>query len=101
MTKSELIAILAGRFQRLTVSDAELSANLIIIAMAHALVQGGRVEIRGFGSFQTHRRPARAGRNPRTGQAVAVPSKTVVHFKAGKAMRERVGASAPVAAATS
>ena len=93
MTKSELIGKLARDFPRLTLTDAEFSANLILIAMAHALVRGGRVEIRGFGSFQTHQRLARTGRNPKTGAAVAVPAKNVLQFKAGKALRDRVDTS--------
>ena len=59
----------------------------------HALAGGDRIEIRGFGSFSLHFRPPRMGRNPKTGDAVALPGKHVPHFKPGKELRERVNAS--------
>jgi integration host factor subunit beta len=55
------------------------------------LVRGHRIEIRGFGSFTINRRPPRMGRNPRSGESVAIPEKRVPHFKPGKALREAVG----------
>ena len=55
--------------------------------------EGGRVEIRGFGSFGLNSRPARIGRNPKTGEKVQVPPKYVPHFKAGKDMRDRIDQS--------
>ena len=58
--------------------------------MGAALSQGGRIEIRGFGSFSLNYRPARVGRNPKSGERVEVPAKHVPHFKAGKELRERV-----------
>ncbi len=58
--------------------------------MSHALSNGERIEIRGFGSFSLHYRPPRMGRNPKTGTAVALPGKYVPHFKPGKELRERV-----------
>jgi integration host factor subunit beta len=61
--------------------------------MADALVQGERVEIRGFGSFDLHHRPPRIGRNPKTGETVNLPAKVAVHFKPGKDMRDRVNAA--------
>ena len=54
------------------------------------LAQGGRIEIRGFGSFALNYRPPRVGRNPKSGEKVSVPAKYVPHFKAGKELRERV-----------
>ena len=56
------------------------------------LAEGGRVELRGFGAFSTRQRESRQGRNPRSGQAVAVPAKRVPYFKPGKEMRERLNA---------
>ena len=53
---------------------------------------GDRVEIRGFGGFSLHRRPPRAGRNPRTGESVNVAARFTVHFKPGKELRKRVDA---------
>jgi len=59
-------------------------------AMNDALVRGHRIEIRGFGSFSINRRSPRIGRNPRSGESVAIPEKRVPHFKPGKALREAV-----------
>jgi integration host factor subunit beta len=90
MTKSELISNLAARFPQLVTRDAEMSAAVILTAIAHTLKEGQRVEIRGFGSFTVTERAQRMGRNPKTGDQVVVPSKRVPHFKAGKDLRERV-----------
>ena len=60
--------------------------------MIDALEKGGRVELRGFGAFSVRSRPARTGRNPRTGEAVEVKSKHVPFFKSGKELRERLNA---------
>ena len=68
MTKSELIASLAARYPQLVAKDAEYAVKMILDAMTHSLVQGQRIEIRGFGSFGLNHRPARVGRNPKTGQ---------------------------------
>ena len=57
------------------------------------MVQGERIEIRDFGSFNLHHRPPRIARNPRTGEAVDLPAKVKVHFKPGKEMRDRVDAA--------
>jgi integration host factor subunit beta len=59
-------------------------------SMANSLASGERIEIRGFGSFSLHYRPPRIGRNPKTGEAVALGSKYVPHFKPGKELRDRV-----------
>lgn len=90
MTRSDLIAKLAERYPQLLAKDAELSVKVILDTMASTLAQGGRIEIRGFGSFSLHYRAPRLGRNPKTGDAVALPGKYVPHFKPGKALRERV-----------
>jgi len=58
--------------------------------MVNALANGQRIEIRGFGSFSLSERAPRVGRNPKTGEQVMVPGKSVPHFKAGKELRERV-----------
>lgn len=98
MTRSDLITFLASRFPRLDVKDADVSVRVILDAIVESMVNGERVEIRGFGSFSLNYRPARTGRNPKTGEAVSVPAKFAPHFKAGKEMRDRVEASAqPVA----
>lgn len=90
MTKSELIDRLAARFPQLVAKDADFVVKMILDAMSDALARGGRIEIRGFGSFALNYRPPRTGRNPKSGDKVQVPEKWVPHFKAGKELRERV-----------
>jgi len=90
MTKSELIAHLAARYPQLVAKDAEYAVKVILDALTLALVKGQRIEMRGFGSFGLNHRPARTGRNPKSGDRVTVPEKYVPHFKAGKELRERV-----------
>lgn len=90
MTKSELIVRLAERFPQLVAKDADYAVKMILDAMAENLAAGGRIEIRGFGSFALNYRPPRVGRNPKSGEKVSVPEKFVPHFKAGKELRERV-----------
>ncbi|MBL8438148.1 MAG: integration host factor subunit beta [Zoogloeaceae bacterium] len=90
MTKSELILRLAERFPQLVAKDADCAVKMILDAMVDSLSQGGRIEIRGFGSFALNYRPPRVGRNPKSGEKVRVPQKYVPHFKAGKELRERV-----------
>ena len=97
MTKSELIAELAGQNPHLTPRDVELIVATIFDEITAALARGTRVELRGFGAFTVKRRDARTGRNPRTGEAVPVSEKAVPFFKAGKELRERVDRGAPPA----
>jgi integration host factor subunit beta len=92
MTRSDLVEELAARFSQLTHRDAEFAIKTLLDAMGEALVRGHRIELRGFGSFSIHRRPPRMGRNPRSGESVAIPEKRVPHFKPGKALREAVDA---------
>lgn len=89
MTRAELIQQLASSQPKLTAKDIELTVRMILDAMSHTLAKGGRVEVRGFGSFGINHRPARKGRNPKTGVSVMVPAKYVPHFKPGKELRER------------
>ena len=93
MIKSELIAKLAAEHPHLTHRDVERVVNVILDKMVHSLEDGGRVELRGFGAFSVRSRPARAGRNPRTGDQVSVPAKSVPFFKSGKELRERLNVS--------
>jgi len=90
MTKSELIAELASANPHLLSGDVELIVSTIFDEITAALSRGARVELRGFGAFTVKQRNARTGRNPRTGEAVAVDEKMVPFFKAGKELRERV-----------
>ena len=90
MTRSELVAILAERFPQLMKQDAAMAVDEIQDAMANTLANDDRIEIRGFGTFGLNRRPARLGRNPKTGERFAVPPKMAPHFKAGKELRDAV-----------
>ncbi|MGR9100638.1 MAG: integration host factor subunit beta [Gammaproteobacteria bacterium] len=93
MTKSELIEELAKKQPHLAQKDVELAVKCIIEQICQALSAGERIEIRGFGSFSLHFRPPRLGRNPKTGDSVALSSKYVPHFKPGKELRDRVDSS--------
>src|SRR4030095_14447480 len=99
MTKSELIELIAAKQSHLPAKDVELAVKQILEIMSDALAQGQRIEIRGFGSFSLHFRPPRQGRNPKTGETVALAGKYVPHFKPGKDLRERVNEVAPLTAA--
>lgn len=92
MTKSELIDVIAKEQGHLAYRDIELAVKCILEQMSQALASGERIEIRGFGSFSLHFRPPRQGRNPKTGESVALAGKYVPHFKPGKELRERVNA---------
>lgn len=93
MIKSELIEKLAAENTHLTHGEVERLVNIVLGKMTDSLAEGGRVELRGFGAFSVRARPARAGRNPRTGETVEVPAKCVPFFKSGKELRERLNAS--------
>ena len=93
MTKSELIEVLVDRHEQLSVKDIELSVKTMLDHMTESLSQGDRIEIRGFGSFSLHYRAPRTGRNPKTGESVALEAKYVPHFKPGKELREQVNDS--------
>lgn len=90
MTRSDLVEELAARFGQITQRDAEFAVKAILEAMNDALARGHRIEIRGFGSFSVNYRSPRMGRNPRSGESVAIPEKKVPHFKPGKALRQAV-----------
>ena len=93
MTRAELTAVIAQRFAGLGYQDADLAVKLILETIARTLSQGGRVEIRGFGTFGLNYRRARIARNPKTGEKVPVAGRYLPHFKAGKALREAVEGS--------
>jgi integration host factor subunit beta len=92
MTKSELIECIARKQKHLPAKDVELAVKHMLDVMSDSLSAGERIEVRGFGSFSLHFRPPRMGRNPKTGEAVALSGKYVPHFKPGKDLRERVNA---------
>ena len=93
MTKSELIDRIASKQAQLSSKDVELAIKSILEHMSQILSEGGRIEIRGFGSFSLHYRVPRIGRNPKTGSPVALSGKYVPHFKPGKELRDRVNSS--------
>lgn len=90
MTKSELIQRIAERNPHLYLRDVERIVGTIFDEITDALVEGNRVELRGFGAFSVRHRDARTGRNPRTGEAVDVAAKQMPFFKCGKELRERL-----------
>ena len=90
MTKSELIEVIARKQKHLPAKDVELAVKHLLELMSNSLSNGERIEIRGFGSFSLHYRPPRMGRNPKTGESVALAGKYVPHFKPGRELRDRV-----------
>ncbi|MFK7161122.1 integration host factor subunit beta [Marinospirillum sp. MEB164] len=94
MTKSELIEQIAMKKTNLSMKQVELGVKLILDHITDHLATGGRVEIRGFGSFSLHFREPRRGRNPKTGETVELEGKYVPHFKPGKELRDQVNAAA-------
>jgi integration host factor subunit beta len=92
MIKSELVQTIANRNPHLFLRDVENIVNAIFEEISEALAEGNRVELRGFGAFSVKNRPARVGRNPRTGDAVEVEEKWIPFFKTGKELRERLNA---------
>ena len=90
MIKSELVQIIANRNPSLFHRDVERIVSVLMEEIAATLSEGNRVELRGFGSFAIKHRPARVGRNPRTGEEVSVEEKWVPVFKAGKELRDRL-----------
>lgn len=98
MIKSELVEKLADENPHLFQRDIENIVNAILDEVGNAMARGDRVELRGFGAFAVKNRPARVGRNPRTGEQVAVASKRVPYFKTGKDLRDRLNKEAQRAA---
>jgi integration host factor subunit beta len=93
MIKSELVNVLNEKLPELQKKEVEVALNVILSQLENALVNGERIEIRGFGSFNCRQRPPRIARNPKSGEAVNLPAKVTIHFKPGKEMRDRVNAA--------
>lgn len=93
MTRSELIDVLRSELHHLSEEDVELSVKVMLEHLSNALASGGRIEIRGFGSFSLRFRPPRMGRNPKTGEPVALPGRYGTYFRPGLELRERVNGS--------
>ncbi|HYZ48326.1 MAG TPA: integration host factor subunit beta [Sphingomonas sp.] len=90
MIRSELVQMLAADNPGLSIKEVDRIVTIFFDEIAQRLADGGRVELRGFGAFSTRGRDARSGRNPRTGETVAVDAKRVPYFKPGKEMRQRL-----------
>ena len=90
MIKSELVARLTARYPHLYHRDIERIVSTMLDEITKALAEGHRVELRGFGAFSVKVRPARQGRNPRTGEPVSVEEKRAPFFRTGKELRERL-----------
>lgn len=90
MNRSDLVEHLHARFPAWTHADVTAVVSVMLESMTESIATGEGVEVRGFGSFTRNYRPPRTGRNPRSGESVAVPGKYVPCFRPGKALRERV-----------
>ena len=95
MTKSELVLALAKRYPHLYQRDIETLVTTIFDNISETLVDGGRVELRGFGAFSVRKREARKARNPKNGQEVFIGERHAIYFRTGKELRERIN-KAPV-----
>ena len=89
MNKNELIAAVAER-ANLTKKDSEAAVSAMLEVITDALCDGDKVQLVGFGSFETKERNARIGRNPRTKEEIQIPASRVPAFKAGKALKDAV-----------
>jgi nucleoid DNA-binding protein len=89
MTKNTLIDQVSEATQS-TKKDAELVVDVVLNSIADALAKGEKVDLRGFGSFQVAGKKERQGRNPRTGETMTIPARTVAVFKPGKELSVRV-----------
>ena len=88
MNKAELVAAVAERTE-LSKKDAEKAVTTTVDTITEALSQGDKVQLVGFGGFETKKREARMGRNPKTKEAIEIPATTIPVFKAGKALKEK------------
>ena len=90
MTRSELAKKVRERNLQLSLEQIDRALSLIVDDVVRSVDAGERVELRGFGSFFPRERKSRMGRNPETGESLAVPAKRVMFFKAGKNLLERL-----------
>ncbi|MDY4230687.1 MAG: HU family DNA-binding protein [Candidatus Faecousia sp.] len=89
MNKNELVAKVADQ-SGLSKKDAEKALAAVIDTITAALVEGDKVQLVGFGTFETKQREARTGRNPRSGETIEIPAASLPAFKAGKALKDAV-----------
>ena len=89
MNKTELIAAVAEKAE-ISKKDAEKAVKAFTDAVAEELAKGGKVQLVGFGNFEVSERPAREGRNPRTGETMTIASSKTPKFKPGKALKDEI-----------
>lgn len=89
MKKNEFITLIAEK-TGMTKKDAEKAADAVFEAVADVLASGDRLQLTGFGTFKTRVRPARLGRNPKTGEPMQIEEAVIPVFEAGKQLREKV-----------
>lgn len=89
MNKTELVAAVAAKTE-LTKKDAEKAVAAVLETVAETLAAGEKVQLVGFGTFETREREARTAKNPRTGETVEVAASRVPAFKAGQALKTKV-----------
>lgn len=89
MNKAELVEVLAEKTGA-SKKSAEESLNTLVEVIKEELSNGGKVQLVGFGTFETRKRAARKGRNPQTGEEMKIAASTVPVFKAGKALKDTV-----------
>ena len=89
MNKQDLVAVISQKSE-LTKKDAEKALNAFVVAVEEALVKGDKVQLIGFGTFEVHKRAARTGRNPSTGETVKIAASNVPAFKAGAGLKAKI-----------
>ena len=89
MNKTELIAAVAAQAE-ISKKDAEKAVKAFTDAVAEELAKGGKVQLVGFGNFEVSERPAREGRNPRTGETMTIAASKTPKFKPGKALKDEI-----------
>jgi integration host factor subunit beta len=94
MTKSDLVTRISAIYPYMNVRNVEKVVSIIIDSIVDTLKNGGRVELRGFGSFSVRERQASKGRNPRTGEKVFIEQKRVPFFKAGRQLKDMINGRA-------
>tara|TARA_Y100001936_G_C15446023_1_gene346633 strand:- start:7 stop:297 length:291 start_codon:yes stop_codon:yes gene_type:complete len=90
INKSDIVASLSDELKSYTSSDIDYSIKKILSLMSKSLYSGERIEIRGFGTFSLHHHNSRTARNPKTGDSIALESRTTIHFKPSNELRKRV-----------
>ena len=90
INKSDIVTSLSDELESYTISDIDFSIKKILSLMSKSLYSGERIEIRGFGTFSLHHHNSRTARNPKTGDLIALESRSTIHFKPSSELKERV-----------